>query len=227
MSTVKSKAKASVVDGTSESGRDKSVVSRRLRDLRMKKGLSVNELAARSSVSAGMISQIERGISSPSVKTLERLRTALGIALTDLLSDAEASAAESAPASASAGDEQRAVQPEKSFVRRRALRPRFAVQASGLRKELLTPDGQHDLQFMLIHFDPGTSSSEVLMGAGEKGGMVLNGRLELTVGDRTVEILEGDSFQFDSSLAHRVRNVSAEAASVIWFMDTRRPRVEM
>nr|WP_284507540.1 helix-turn-helix domain-containing protein [Caballeronia sp. AZ7_KS35] len=187
-----------------------------MRDVRTKKGLSVNELAARSSVSAGMISQIERGISSPSVKTLERLRTALDVSLTDLFSE-----------SVSEDRERPGVRREGCFVRRRASRPKFSVQASGLRKELLTPEGQHDLQFMLIHFDPGTSSTEVLMGAGEKGGMVLTGKLELMVGDETVEIVEGDSFQFNSALAHRVRNVSPEVASVIWFMDTRRPRVEM
>jgi transcriptional regulator with XRE-family HTH domain len=199
-----------------QSENEQSVVSRRLRDVRTRKGLSVNELAAKSSVSAGMISQIERGISSPSVKTLERLRTALDVSLTDLFKE-----------SASNGEEKPEVRSEVSFVRRRASRPKFSVQASGLRKELLTPEGQHDLQFMLIHFDPGTSSSEVLMGAGEKGGMVLAGKLELMVGDQTLEILEGDSFQFNSALAHRVRNVSPETASVIWFMDTRRPRVEM
>ncbi|CAL8481487.1 cupin domain-containing protein [Caballeronia sp. S22] len=57
--------------------------------------------------------------------------------------------------------------------------------------------------------------------------MVLTGKLESMVGNQTVEIVDGGSFQFNSALAHRVRNVSPETASVIWFMDTRRPRVEM
>lgn len=199
-----------------DSENEKSVVSRRLRDVRAKKGFTVNELAAKSSVSAGMISQIERGISSPSVKTLERLRVALDISLTDLFSE------EDAPTDEPAGAPR-----ESSFVRRRESRPQFAVQTSGLRKELLTPEGQHDLQFMIIHFDPGTSSVDVLMGAGEKAGMVLSGEVELMVGDRVSSIREGDSFQFNSALAHRVRNLGTETAKVIWFMDTRRPRVEM
>jgi transcriptional regulator with XRE-family HTH domain len=216
MNSTQEKVDTEAEDAATDSENGKSVVSRRLRDIRAKKGLSVSELASRSSVSAGMISQIERGISSPSVKTLERLRTALDISLTDLFVD------EDAPS-----DELPAIGREVSFVRRRESRPQFAVQATGLRKELLTPEGQHDLQFMLIHFDPGASSSDVLMGAGEKAGMVLSGEVELMVGGHVERIREGDSFQFDSTLAHRVRNLSAEISTVVWFMDTRRPRVEM
>ncbi|CAL8481486.1 protein of unknown function (plasmid) [Caballeronia sp. S22] len=80
------------------------------------------------------------------------MRTTLDVSLTDLFSK-----------SASEGEEKPEARREGSFVRRSASRPKFSVQASGLRKELLTPEGQHDLQFMLIHFDPGTSSSEALM----------------------------------------------------------------
>ncbi|MDM8356700.1 helix-turn-helix domain-containing protein [Pandoraea communis] len=216
MNAIKVEIEVPHLEAVRQPENDQAVVSRRLREVRTKMGLSVNELATKSSVSAGMISQIERGISSPSVKTLERLRTALDVPLTDLFSEG-----------ASDSEENFKARGEGNFVRRSASRPKFLVQASGLRKELLTPEGQHDLQFMLIHFDPGTSSSEVLMGAGEKGGMVLTGKLELMVDNHTVEIQEGDSFQFNSALAHRLRNVSRETASVIWFMDTRRPRVEM
>jgi transcriptional regulator with XRE-family HTH domain len=216
VNTNKTITRKHIPETVKESESETSVVSQRLRDVRTKKGLSVNELAAKSSVSAGMISQIERNISSPSVKTLERLRVALEVSLTDLLSDGIYE-----------GNDDLATRQQGSFVRRKASRPKFSVQSSRLRKELLTPDGKHDLQFMLIHFDPGTSSSEVLMGAGEKGGMVLSGKLELMVDNHTIEILEGDSFQFNSALAHRVRNLSPEIATLIWFMDTRRPRVEM
>ena len=199
-----------------DSEQERSVVSRRLRDVRIAKGYTVSELAAKSSVSAGMISQIERGISNPSVKTLERLRVALDIALTDFFSDKKAPA-----------EERSGMPHEDNFVRRREARPKFAVRASGLLKELLTPEGEHELQFMLIHFEPGASSMDVLMGAGEKAGMVLSGELQLTVGDLVSSIREGDSFQFNSAFAHRVQNLGPDAAKVIWFMDTRRPRLEM
>ncbi len=58
-----------------------------MKALRTKQKLSVSSLAARANVSVGMISQIERNLTNPSIRTLERLRLALSVPLTMLLED--------------------------------------------------------------------------------------------------------------------------------------------
>jgi quercetin dioxygenase-like cupin family protein len=58
----------------------------------------------------------------------------------------------------------------------------------------------------------------VLIGTGNKGGLVLSGRVVLTVGDSTTELGEGDSFQFKSSILHGIANRSSHEARLIWIM---------
>jgi transcriptional regulator with XRE-family HTH domain len=188
-----------------------SDVGARLRALRIEQGLSVNELAVRAGVSAGTVSQVERNKANPSVRILERLRQALSVPLTALL---EGDDAVSDPV---AGD----------FVRKAAERPLFDVGKRGMQKELLSPHGEHDLKMMIILLPPGAGSDEVLVGVGEKAGLVLEGSIVLNVGDRRALLGEGDSFQFKSTVPHSVHNESGKPARVLWVMNTRPPVVHL
>ena len=71
---------------------------------------------------------------------------------------------------------------------------------------------------MIITMSPGSISEDVLIGTGDKGGLVLSGRVVLTVGESTTELGEGDSFQFKSNVPHGIANRSAEEAKLIWIM---------
>lgn len=186
-----------------------SDVGARLRALRIDQGLSVNELAMRAGVSVGTVSQVERNKANPSVRILERLRQALSVPLTALLEE------EDAVSDPVAGD----------FVRRAAERPQFEVGKHGMQKELLSPHGDHDLQMMVILLPAGAGSDEVLIGVGEKAGLVLEGTVILNVGDRRAELHAGDSFQFKSTVPHSVRNESNKAARLLWIMNTQPPVV--
>lgn len=181
-------------------------VGRRLRRMRKTKGLTVAGLGEKAAVSAGMISQIERGLSNPSIGTLERLRVVLGIPLTAFFEDRE----DSGPAV-----------PMARLVRRADQRPFFQVGVNGMNKELLSPSGDHDLQFMMITVPPHTRSHEVMIGEGEKAGLVLEGRLTLTVDEQSTALATGDSFQFDSHQTHGISNDSDESARLIWIMHTK------
>ncbi len=57
---------------------------KRIRELRMRAGLSQEDLAESAQISVDFVSLIERGINAPSFETLERLATALGLAPRDL-----------------------------------------------------------------------------------------------------------------------------------------------
>lgn len=195
---------------------DALALGQRLRILRRSAGLSLSELAQRAGVSVGMISQIERNLANPSVRMLERLRVALNVPLTTLL---EGDGPDFVPPGQANG-----AQP---FVRRANQRPHFSVGAGGLAKELLSPHGDHDLQFMIIAIPPFTRSEEILLGPGEKAGMVLAGEIALTVGERVERLSEGDSFQFRSTVPHGVENPCATPARILWIMNTKPPIIHL
>lgn len=188
-----------------------SDVGGRLRALRIEQGLSVNELAMRAGVSVGTVSQVERNKANPSVRILERLRQALSVPLSALLEE------DDAVSDPIVGD----------FVRKAAERPLFDVGMQGVQKELLSPHGNHDLKMMIILLPAGAGSDEVLVGVGEKAGLVLEGTIVLNVGDRRAVLRTGDSFQFKSTVPHSVRNESDEMARVLWVMNTQPPIVHL
>lgn len=182
-------------------------IGERLRSLRGERNLTILGLAAKAGVSAGIISQIERGNSNPSMKTLQRLRAALGVNLWEFL----------APTASRRGED-----PE--FVRRAAHRPRIIVGETRLVKELLSPRNDENLRFMFVTLPPGGISEDVLIGTGQKGGYVISGTVELTVGGTTSVLAEGDSFQFRSDRDHSIANRSKDEAKLLWIMsvlDTR------
>lgn len=178
-------------------------IGQRLRALRNERNLTILELAAKAGLSAGIISQIERGNSNPSISTLQKLRGALGVNLWAFL-EREATS-----------------EGEPAFVRRREDRPRFVVGPGLLTKELLSPKDNNQLRFMILTLPPGATSDDVLTGPGDKAGYVLSGRVELTVGNAAAEIREGDSFQFESSIPHHLVNRSGEEAKLVWIIRIR------
>lgn len=185
----------------------------RVRALRRQAGLSLKELAQRAEVSMGMVSQIERNLANPSVRILERLRAVLNVPLTTLLE----------------GDERAPGQLREpvEFVRRLNDRPHFSVTPGSLAKELLSPHGQHDLQFMIITIPAGSRSREILIGPGEKAGLVLEGDLDVEVNGKVETLYPGDSFQFDSELPHRVDNRGTQDVRVLWIMTTKLPAIHL
>lgn len=178
------------------------LIGERLRSLRGERNLTILDLAAKAGVSAGIISQIERGNSNPSMKTLQKLRAALGVNLWEFLER---------------GDGVRETE-DPPFVRRAAQRPRIVVGETRLVKELLSPRNDENLRFMFVNLPPGGVSEDVLIGTGQKGGYVVHGRIELKVGERRTELSEGDSFQFRSDTPHLIANTSSEDAKVLWIM---------
>jgi transcriptional regulator with XRE-family HTH domain len=181
---------------------DTKVIGERLRALRNERELTILDLSNKAGVSAGIISQIERGGSNPSMKTLHRLREALGVNLWEFLQSPETEA------------------PTRTggFVRRASERPRILVGETRLVKELLSPRPDENLRFMFITLPPGGVSEDVLIGTGHKGGYVVSGSVKLTVGDDVVTLGEGDSFQFRSNIPHSVHNSTNAEAKLLWIM---------
>jgi transcriptional regulator with XRE-family HTH domain len=173
-------------------------VGRAIRALRQGKGMTLQELATAAGVSVGMLSQIERDRANPSLRILSQLRTALGAPISALF------------------EEPRAVPQDAAFVRRANSRP--WLDLGYLRKELLSPGGPQSLKFMILHIPPFGSSDKPMSYPAEKGGLVLEGELVLTVGGTEARLAEGDSFLFSSMDLHAFRNPLDSPARVLWIM---------
>jgi len=174
-----------------------------LRAMRKEKKMSLQDLAKASGVSVGMISQIERDLANPSMRVITALRRALNISMQEMFGESAGTAPESG------GD--------PSFVRRVENRPE--INLGSLRKELLTSGGRHNLQIMILKFEPGgQSGGRALSYPAEKGGLVLQGEVVLRVNDEEAVLRQGDSFAFDSALPHSIRNDSDAAADVLWII---------
>ncbi|PWV97802.1 XRE family transcriptional regulator [Hoeflea marina] len=177
-------------------------IGQRLKALRTERGMTISGLAAAAGISSGLISQIERGNSNPSIGTLEKLRHALGANVWEFREAPKPST-------------------EPAFVRRATNRPKIVVGTYGFSKELLSPRNNNELRFMILTLPAGARSNETLNGPGDKGGYVLEGRVDLTVGDEVARLDPGDSFQFSSSIPHHLENTSAETARILWIISIR------
>jgi len=171
-----------------------------LRRLRRERSLSLVDLAARTHLSIGFLSQIERGKSSPTLRALVSMADALGVGLGDLFPPAGASSDRTAT------------------IVRGAARSELQLWRSGIRKQLLTPHSEGSkLGLYIVEMEPGASTGdELYTHGGEEAGLVMSGAMALSVESESWTLQEGDSFRFLSSRPHRFSNASEGATRVLW-----------
>jgi transcriptional regulator with XRE-family HTH domain len=206
----------------------------RLRLVRVSRRLSVRDLARRVGCSASLISQIERGVSVPSVGVLYSLATELGSSLDYLLfgsgTGPEGVSAET-PAAGAAGDAggSEAARPARAAEGQAAAPPAAIVQrgcdrriidlASGVRWERLTPQPEAMTDFLEVIYSPGGHSTDErrpLRHDGREYGLIISGTLQANVGFESYELGPGDSIAFDSSTPHEYLNKTGEVVHAIW-----------
>ncbi|WP_292898457.1 MULTISPECIES: helix-turn-helix domain-containing protein [unclassified Nitratireductor] len=176
------------------------IVGERIRHLRQARSMSIKELASGAGLSIALISQIERGISSASVRVLAKLADGLDVAISDLFEPALEDAV------------------SDRIVARVHERRHIDLNRTGIHKELLTPFArQPRLDLYMMTIEPhGSSSDEPFVHQGEEAGVVLEGGIELYVDGKRYILGEGDSFRFASDRPHRYLNAGSKTARVIW-----------
>jgi transcriptional regulator with XRE-family HTH domain len=186
-------------------------VPRRLRAERERRSISVRELARRLEVSPSAISQIETGRARPSVATLYAIVTELGMSLDELFDR-------------SVGPRGGADRPGEGGLDRMVV-PKDAREAldlgTGVRWERLTANADPDVDFLFVTYDVGGASSpegQLMRHSGREYGMLLSGRLEVTVGFESRELAPGDSISFESTSPHRLSNAGSEPATAVWIV---------
>ncbi len=177
-------------------------VGERLRAIRALYGLSQRELARRAGVTNGLVSLIEMNRVSPSVSSLKKLLDGIPLSLADFFTGDFGAAAPqvffSPDELVEVGDEavsQRLVAAARTGRQLTVLHERFA------------PGTQRDQK--------GDDHAAGRGRRGEQSGVVVRGRIELTVGGTTRVLGQGEAYYFASSIPHRFRNAGREVCEIV------------
>ncbi len=178
-------------------------LGRRIRDLREARGLSLRDLAELSAVSAPMLSQVERGDTSPTVAIAEKIASGLGLSLSQLLRLDEG----------------------QDVVLVRA-KNRRGVQRNGHRYEELTAPLPGERASVTLHTlkanaRTGAAGDAPLHAAGSRETVVVHaGSLGLVLDGRRYDLGEGDAITFDADLPHHFENPGRAEASFLAVVTT-------
>jgi transcriptional regulator with XRE-family HTH domain len=186
----------------------------RLREERIKSGISQRELARRLGLSASLISQLESGQSRPSVGTLYSIVTELGLSLDRVIRGGDFQESVSAEGGSRDGPADRSpvVHPGS----------RAAIELdSGVRWEELAADQEEGIDFLHVTYEVGGASTpdrSMMRHHGREYGYVMTGTLGIQIGFQEYELGPGDSIGFDSTIPHRLFNRGDVPVHGIWFV---------
>ncbi len=180
-------------------------IGEKIRALRHKQGITLNALSMKSGVSKSLLSMVERSISTPTVRTLDKIAAALGITIANLYSEIENDRIDK--------DLTGRVTVVHRKEKKRLILGSERAQAH---YELLTPDYRRKLQIIYIHFPVGKKRGKFIRHEGEECGTILEGRLKALIDDQEFVLEEGDSIYFDSSLPHCWENIGDIEVRAFW-----------
>jgi len=170
-------------------------VGLQLHTLRQKRGLSLRTLAELCDLSPNTISLIERGDSSPSVSTLHRLATALGVHITAFFEGH--------------------AEPVQAILTRAAERRRSG-SAQVLLESLGTGLEEQSLQPFLVTMKPGADSGpQPIVHTGQEMVYCVQGAVEYEVAGQPYRLEAGDTLLFEARLPHRWRNLGSSPATFL------------
>ena len=167
----------------------------RLRRLRELRGLSQRTLARLSGVSNATISLIENHRTDPSLGLLKKVLDAIPISLGDFFGM----------------DVHRA---EQVFYGAEEL---VEIGSGAISYRQVGGDlAQSGLQMLYETYAPGADTGQSLLAhEGEEAGVVISGRLEVTVGEQVRVLRAGDAYRFNSRTPHRFRNIGREPCVLV------------
>lgn len=171
----------------------------RLRHARKVAGLTLKQVAEEAGCSESLISKLENDAASPSLAMLHRLARALGSNVSELTSEDWVSQ-----------------EPVLRAGARQVNRFAKGRDAGYVDLERVTHSQKGGLLQADIHIIAPGMVSEMIEHVGEEMGYVIEGTLELTLGETTYTLGVGDSFHFPSNVPHGYRNLSGSIVRVLW-----------
>lgn len=171
-------------------------IGEKLRQLRLQRGLTQEDMADRCELSKGFISQVERNLTSPSIATLTDMLECLGSSLSLFFSEAK--------------NEKTVFTPQDMFVKE---------DGEGLHGTItwLVPDAQKNaMEPILVELDEGGETYPLPPHEGEEFGYVLQGTVCLVTGEKKTRVRTGCSFCIHPRETHYLTNAGKTRARVLW-----------
>ena len=170
-------------------------IGEKIKRLRLKHGLTQEELAARTELSKGFISQLERNLTSPSIATLMDMLEALGTNIGDFFSEQQ--------------EEKVVFGADDMFIKEE---PDLGHSV----RWLVTSAQKNALEPILVTLSANGQTAKDDPHEGEEFGYVLSGSVTLLLGSRKYKVKKGDSFYFKPSAPHYLLNSGKNEAKVVW-----------
>ena len=168
-------------------------IGSKIKELRVLKGLTQEELADRAELSKGFISQLERDLTSPSIATLVDILQCLGTDLKTFFDDTE---------------DDRVVFKREDYFEKTDTELHNVI-------EWIIPNAQKNIMEPIrLTLEPGGSTYPDNPHEGEEFGYVLSGSISIIVGNKRYKAKKGESFYFEPKYKHYIESKSG--AVIIW-----------
>lgn len=172
-------------------------IGEKIRRLRKANNLTLEELANRTYLTKGFLSQLERDLTSPSIATLKGILDVLGEELADFFRD---------------------VKHERVLFDRKA-RVLSSASTEEMKVEVLVPSAQSRIMDpVLVSLEPGSDTEIQPPHEGEEFGFLLQGKVTLWVDKVPYRMRKGDCFYFSSDREHRLQNTGKVVARILWIV---------
>ncbi|MCM1195425.1 MAG: helix-turn-helix domain-containing protein [Firmicutes bacterium] len=168
-------------------------IGRKIKQYRLQLDLTQEELAQRTELTKGYISQLENDLCSPSIATLQDILNILGVSLQEFFTEPK--------------EEKIVYTPADYF---------FSKNGDGTNTWLIPNSQIKEMEPIIITLPEGGSSEERFPFEGEEFGYVLEGKVEIVTEKETYRLGKGDAFSIDGKRQHSLVNAGKSEAKVLW-----------
>ena len=183
-------------------------VGKKIKSLRVAKGMAAKQLASEAGISFGMLSQLEKGSTQGSVETLRKIAKVLDVTIAYLFTnDVEEPLV----------NKLENIDNEKSYVVRKDERKKISFPDPLYTCELLVPDLQGEIELLQVNMEPNRITNDLIphTKGGEECDYVLDGEIVVTLNNKEFELKKGDSIRFNPEIPHKIENRSSKKASYL------------
>ena len=168
-------------------------IGKKLKELRLQNDLTLGDLASRSELTKGFLSQVERNLTAPSIATLEDILEALGSSLSEFFRE----------------------EPETKVVF--SAQEFFVDEQEEYKIEWVIPNAQKNkMEPILLTLHPHAKSQEMVAHHGEEFGYVLKGTVTLVRGTKKYKLKAQETFYLDGTQSHYLYNHGSSEAKILW-----------
>lgn len=168
-------------------------IGRKIKQYRLQLDLTQEELAQRTELTKGYISQLENDLCSPSIATLQDILNILGVSLQEFFTEPK--------------EEKIVYTPNDYFV---------SKNGNGTNTWLIPNSQIKEMEPIILTLPQGGECEERYPFEGEEFGYVLQGKVEIVTAREKYKLNEGDSFSIDGKKQHTIRNVNKGESKVLW-----------